>query len=72
MVENVDQVLKQGQGQEQDHDAGLAEPQCRRLLTACGNGRLHHTSDAVAAQAAVMADAFDLQQAPVDLPSQLL
>src|SRR2546425_7508765 len=72
MVEAVDQVLKQGQGQKQGHAASLAELPCRRLLTAFGDGRLQHALDAVAAQAAVVADAFDLQPAPVDLPSQLL
>ena len=61
IVEAVDQVLEQRQCQEQRHDSGLAELQCRRLLTVFGNGRLHHALDAVAAQAAVMADAFDLQ-----------
>src|SRR5437899_7655916 len=72
MVEAVDQVLQQGQGQKQGHAASLAELPCRRLLTAFGDGRLQHALDAVAAQAVVRADAFDLQQAPVDLPSQLL
>ena len=42
------------------------------LLTVLGDGRLRHTLDAVAAQATVVADAFDFQQTPVDLPSQLL
>jgi hypothetical protein len=33
---------------------------------------LHHALDAVAAQAAVLADAFDFQQAPIDFPANLL
>jgi hypothetical protein len=33
---------------------------------------LHNTLDAVAAQAAVVADAFDFQQAPIDLPANFL
>ena len=72
IAEAVDQVLEQGQRQEQRHDSGLAELQSRRLLTVFGDGRLHHTLDAVAAQAAVMADAFDFQQAPVDFSADLL
>jgi hypothetical protein len=72
IVETVDQVLKQGQGQKQGHDSGLTELQCRRLLTIFVDGRLHHALDAVATQAAVVADAFDFQQAPIDLPAQLL
>jgi len=59
IVEAIDQVLEQGQGQEQGHDPGLAELQCRRLFTVLGDGRLQHALDAVAAQAAVVADAFD-------------
>jgi hypothetical protein len=72
IMEAIDQVLKQGQCQEQGHDSGLAELQCRRLLTVFGNGRLHHALDAVAAQPTVVADAFDLQQAPVDLTADFL
>jgi hypothetical protein len=34
-----------------------------------GDGGLHHALDAVAAQAAVVADAFDFEQSPVDLPA---
>jgi hypothetical protein len=37
-----------------------------------GDDGLHHTLDAVAAQAAVVADAFDFEQSPVDLPADLL
>ena len=59
IMEAVNQMLKQGQSQEQGHDSRLTELQGRHLLTAFGNGRLHHTLDAVSAQAAVMADAFD-------------
>jgi hypothetical protein len=43
-----------------------------RLVTVLSDGRLHHSLDAVAAQAAVVADAFDFQQAPIDLPANLL
>ena len=42
IMEAVDQVLKQGQCQKQRHNAGLAELQCQRLLTVCGDGRLHY------------------------------
>jgi hypothetical protein len=65
-------VLEQGQRQQQRHDARLAEPQRRRLLTVFGDGRLHHPLDAVAAQAAVVADTFDFQQAPIALPPNFL
>jgi hypothetical protein len=50
----------------------LTELQCRRFLTVFCDGRLHHSLDAVAAQTAVMADAFDIQQTPIDLPPQFL
>jgi hypothetical protein len=33
---------------------------------------LHHSLDAVAAQATIVADTFDFQQAPIDLPADLL
>ncbi|MBZ5585196.1 MAG: hypothetical protein LAQ30_23915 [Acidobacteriia bacterium] len=42
------------------------------FLTVFGDGRLHHALDAVAAQPAVVADAFDFQQAPTDVPANLL
>jgi hypothetical protein len=60
-MESVDEMVKQGQRQKQRHDPGLAELQSRSFLTVVGNGRLHHGLDAVAAQAAIVADAFDLQ-----------
>jgi hypothetical protein len=61
IVEPIDQMVKQGQRQKQRHDARLAELQSRRFFTVVGDCRLHHSLDAVAAQAAVMADAFDFQ-----------
>jgi len=64
--------LKQGQGQKQRHDSRLAELQGRRFFTLVGDGRLHHSLDAVAAQSAVVADAFDFQQTPVDFPADLI
>lgn len=39
--------------------------------TVLGDGRLHHPLDAVAAQATVVAHAFDFQQAPIDLVADL-
>ena len=68
----IDEVLKQRQRQQQRHHPRLAELQSRRLFAVFGHGRLHHPLDAVAAQAAVVADAFDFQQAPIDLPADLL
>ena len=72
VVKAVDEMLKQRQRYQQSHHAGLAEFQCRRFLTILGDGGLHHALDAVAAQAAIVADAFDFQQAPIDLPPDLL
>ena len=72
IVKAIDQVLKQRQRQQQRHHPGLAELQSRRLFAVFGDGRLHHSLDAVAAQAAVVADAFDFQQAPIDLPADFL
>ncbi len=66
IVESVDQVLKQGAGQKQGHYTALPKLQCRRFLTVFGYGRVHHSLDAVAAQTAVVADAFDFQERPVD------
>src|SRR5207249_4133081 len=71
-VKTVNQVLKQSQRHKQRHYSRLAELQSRRFLTVCGDGRLHHALDAVAAQAAVVADALDFQQAPVDFTADLL
>jgi hypothetical protein len=68
IVESVDQVLEQSKGEEQSHHPGLAKLQCRRFFTVVGDGRLHHSLDAVAAQATVVADTFDFQQASIDLP----
>jgi hypothetical protein len=48
-MESVDQVLEQGQSEEQSHHPGLTKLQCRRFLTVFGDGRLHHSLDAVAA-----------------------
>src|ERR1017187_1364665 len=59
-------------GCRQHPTCSATELQRRRLLTVLGDGRLHYTLDAVAAQAAVMADTFDFQQAPIDLPANLL
>ena len=59
IVESADQVLEQRQGEKQSHHPGLAKLQCRRFLTVLGNGRLPHSLDAVAAQATVVAEAFD-------------
>ena len=44
----------------------------RRFFAIFVHGRLHHSLDAFTAQATVMADAFDFQQAPIDLPAYLL
>ena len=61
IVEAVDQMLEQGKSHQQGHHTRLAKLQGRRLFTVLSDGRLHHTLDAVAAQAAVVADAFDFQ-----------
>ena len=53
-------------------DAGVCQTSMPSLSHRRLSRRLHHALDAVAAQAAVVADAFDLQPAPIDLPSQLL
>ena len=60
-MKTIDKVMKERERQKQGHHSGLAELQSRHFLTVVGDGRLHHALDAVAAQAAVMADAFDFQ-----------
>src|SRR5216683_2462472 len=67
VLESVDEVLEQSKRQKKRHHPGLTELQCRRFLTVLCDGRLHHSLNAVAAQAAVVADAFDLKPAPIDL-----
>src|SRR5215469_5377307 len=64
--------MEHGQRHQKGHDPWVAEFQPRRFFTVFGLGRLHHTLDAVAAQATVLADAFDFQQAPVNLSANLL
>ena len=61
VVKAVNQVLEQCQRQKQRHDPRLPELQPWRLLAVFIDGRLHHSLDAVAAHAAVVADAFDVQ-----------
>ena len=72
VVEAIDKMLEQRQHQQERHDTRVAELQRRRFFTVFGDGRLHHPLDAVAAQSAVVADAFDFQQVPIDLPANLL
>ena len=72
VAETIDEVLKQRKCEQERHHSRLAELQPRRLFAVFGHGGLHHPLDAVAAQAAVVADAFDFQQAPIDFPADLL
>jgi len=59
-------------GHRESEPAGICGAPDFRSLPFSGSQQLHHALDAVAAQAAVMADALDLQQAPVDFPTDLL
>src|SRR5439155_16222057 len=68
----LNDASKLAKHQHQRHHPRVAKLQSRRSLTVLGHGRLHHTLDAAGAQATVLADTLDFQQALVDLVTQFL
>src|SRR2546427_7626932 len=68
----LNDASKLAKHQHQRHHPRVAKLQSRRSLTVFGHGRLHHTLDAAGAQATVLADTLDFQQALVDLVAQFL
>ena len=72
IAEALDQVCEQAQRYPQGHHPRITKLQPRRSLTFLRHGRLHHSLDAVAREATVVAHPFDVQQPPVDVASQAL